>query len=90
MATAEGVFSCAAIRRLPDDEPYDPACLEIVKTTYRDDVLGGASSTPVSVRFSDTNAKNVDTEPVAQPFVPRRTRLSPDDFRKYGLIVGCQ
>ena len=66
------------------------ACLDIVKTTHRDYVLGGASSTPVSVRFSDTNVKNVDTEPVAQPFVLRRTRLNLDYFRKYAFMVGCQ
>ena len=32
VATADGVFSCATIRRLPDDEAYDPECINIVKS----------------------------------------------------------
>ena len=51
VATEEGIFSCATIRRLPDDEAYDPGCLELVKITYRDSVLEGARSSPVRVRF---------------------------------------
>ena len=47
IATADGVFSCAAIRRLPDEEAYNPECINIVKVTFREYVLGGASSTPV-------------------------------------------
>ena len=49
VATEEGIFSCATIRRLPDDEAYDPACIDIVKVTYREYVLEGARSTPVVV-----------------------------------------
>ena len=51
VATSEGIFSFATIRRLPDDEAYDPACIGLVKITYRDYVLEGARSTPVGVRF---------------------------------------
>ena len=28
VATEEGIFSCATIRRLPDDEAYDPSCIQ--------------------------------------------------------------
>ena len=31
-----GVFTCAPIRRLPDDEAFDPPILEDVKVRYRD------------------------------------------------------
>ena len=41
VATEEGIFSCATIRRLPDDEAYDPACIDIVMVTYREYVLEG-------------------------------------------------
>ena len=35
VATEEGIFSCATIRRLPDDEAYDPKCIQLVNITYR-------------------------------------------------------
>ena len=35
IATEEGIFSCATIRRLPDDEAYDKECLQAVKVRYR-------------------------------------------------------
>ena len=57
VATAGGVFSCATIRRLPDDEANDSESINIVKATYRDYVLGGASSTPFGVRFGEAHIK---------------------------------
>ena len=48
-ATEEGIFSCASIRRLPDDEAYDPKCVQLIKITYRDYFLEGAKSSPVGV-----------------------------------------
>jgi hypothetical protein len=89
VATADGVFSCATIRRLPDEEAYDPQCISIVKVTYREYVLGGASSTPAGVRFGETNTKNVETDPITAPMVPRRARLKPEDFVQFGYTVGC-
>ena len=55
VATADGVFSCATIRLLPDDEAYDSECINMFKVTCRDYVLGGASSTPVGDRFGETH-----------------------------------
>ena len=72
VATQEGIFACATIRRLPDDEAYDPACIDIVKVTYREYVLEGARSTPVVVRFGGDQVQNVDTEPITAPMIPRR------------------
>ena len=57
--------SCATIGRVHDDEAYDPACVDLAKTTHRDFVLVGASSTPVSVGFADVIPKNADAEPIA-------------------------
>ena len=32
----DGVFICATIRRLPDDEAFDPAITDDIKVRYRD------------------------------------------------------
>jgi hypothetical protein len=82
VATEEGIFSCTTIRRVPDDEAYDPACIDKITSTYRDYVLGGASSSPATVRFTENIAKNPDAEPVAPAFAPRSARLRPDDFKR--------
>ena len=94
VATEEGIFSCTTIRRLPDEEAYDPRCLDVVKVTYREYVLEGASSNPVGVRFAQFPATsdsrtNPDPAPLTGPTVPRRARLTPDDFHKFGFTVGC-
>ena len=39
VANADGIFSCATIRTLPDDEAYDPECINIVNMKYRDYVI---------------------------------------------------
>ena len=51
VATEDGIFSCETIRRLPDDESYDPKCIQMINITYRDYVLEGTRSSPVGVRF---------------------------------------
>ena len=89
MATSEGMFSGATIRSLPDDETYDPECIELVKITYRNYVLEGARSTPVGVRVGETHTKNIDSEPITAPMVPRRPRLQPGDFHNFCYTVGC-
>ena len=76
VATADGVFSCATIRRLPDDEACDPECINIVKVTYRDYVLRGASLTPMGVRFGETHAKNVQTIPLRPQWCPEEPGAS--------------
>ena len=80
------VFS---IRRLPDDEAYDPECINLVTVTYRDYVLGGASSTPVGFPFGEIHIKIAETDPVMAPMVLRRARLKLEDFQEFGYTVGC-
>ena len=90
VANEDGIFSCATIRTLPDDEAYDPECIGIVNMRYRDYVIDGSSSNPPNVRFTAAGSKNADTAPLVTPSVPRRTRLTPDDFQTFGYTVGCQ
>ena len=83
------MFSCATIRRLPDDEAYDPEFIRLVKVTYRDSVFEGARSTLVGVRFGDTHNKNAESDPIAAPMVTSRARLIPKDFQDLDYTVGC-
>ena len=87
--TEDGRFSCATIRRLPDDEAYDPGCLELVKIIHRDYVLEGARSSPVGVRFGVTRSMNAESDPMTAPMVPRKARLKPEDFQTFGYTIGC-
>ena len=82
VATEEGIFSCATIRRLPDDEAYERRCLEFVSFTYRDFILEFPRSSPLGVRFGETHSKNAESDPMTAPIVPRRARLKPEDFQK--------
>ena len=89
MATGDGVFSCAAIRRLPDEEAFDPKCVQAMKITDRGYVLEGATSSPIGFRLGGTSIKNSETDPTTTPMVPRRIRLKPEDFEKFGYTIGC-
>ena len=37
----------------------------------------------------ETNIKNTETDPMTAQMVPRRARLKPEDFDKFGYTVGC-
>ena len=50
IAKEDGVFTCATIRRLPDDEAFDPAILIGAKVRYQKYALEGASSTPAAIQ----------------------------------------
>ena len=89
MAIEEGVFSCATIRSLPDDESYDAKCFHVINITYRDSVLEGARSSLVGVQFGETHSKNAESDPMTAPIVPRRARLKPEGFQAFGYTVSC-
>ena len=69
----DGVFSCATIRRLPDDDAFDPAIINDIKVRYKDYMIEGASSTPVMIRPASIGASRPDPETL--PRVPRMARL---------------
>ena len=43
----------------------------------------------MGVRFGETHVKNTETDPISNPMVPRRARLTPGDFQEFGYTVGC-
>ena len=89
VATEEGIFLCATIQSLPDDEAYDPECKQLVKITYCDSFLESARSSPVGIRFGETHSKNAESEPMTAPMLPRRARPKPDGFQTFGYTVDC-
>ena len=82
-----GIFTCVTIRRLPDDEAFDPAIIDDIKVRYRDYMIEGASPSPVTIRPASIGIFKPD--PKALFKVPRRARLRPDDFLRSGYTVGC-
>ena len=90
VATADGVFSCATIRRLPDDEAYDPERINIAKVTYRVSVLGGASSTPVGVRFGKTTSRTQKLTPPRPPWCPGEPGSNQKTFRNSATTWAVQ
>ena len=89
MATSDGFFSCANIRRLLDEEAYDHECIQAVMITYLEYVLEGAKSSPTGVCFGETNINNAETYPMTAPMVPRRAQPKPEYFEKFGFTIGC-
>ena len=75
-------FDCLMRRHFPE-------CIQAVKITYREYVRQGATSSPIGVRFGETNIKNAETDAMTAPMVPRRARLKPEDFDKLGYTIGC-
>lgn len=74
-------------RRMTEDVAYDKACLEAIKTGYREFVCDGASSSAPITRASDPLPRNI--HPDAPRIVPRRARITPKDLLKYECTVGC-
>ena len=88
IGTEHGIVKVDTFRRMPDDVAYDAACLDTVKIGYREYVCEGATSTMPMIRPSDPLPRNAN--PSAPVVIPRRTRLMPQDLKKYGYTVGCQ
>ena len=88
IATEHGIVKCETIRRMPDNVAYDPACLEMIKIGYREYICDGATSYVPMTRPSDPIPRNPDDS--APAVIPRRTRISPQDLKKFGYTVGCQ
>ena len=42
--TRNGIIKCDIFKRMPDDEAYDRACVDVVGIGYRDFVPKGATS----------------------------------------------
>ena len=92
----DGAFRCRTIRRMIDDQAYDPECVNNVKIRYDDFISDGLKSTFAGVRMGGQVADNPNFDDIptrgggsVQAPIPRRARLYPDDFRKNGYTIGC-
>ena len=72
---------------MQEDRAFDKNVMNQIKINYRDYVVDGASSTPVEVRPAAPMAPAQG--PGGARSMPRRARLVPADFEKYGYTVGC-
>ena len=71
VSTPDGIIACATIRRLIDEEAYDPACLTEVTVKLADYIHGGARTKPIAARITVPAASSPDPNPIATNFVPR-------------------
>ena len=87
IGTEHGIIRVDTFKRMTDDLAYDPACIEIVKTGYREFVIDGSLSKLPTVRSSDPLPRNPsDSAPVINT---RRLRITPADLMEHGYTVGC-
>ena len=85
MISEEGFFKCRTVRRIPREYAFDAKCLEEAKTPMDEFVNKGAMSSFPEVR---TNRHVVATpapipESLGKTYIPRRTRVMPDDFVEF-------
>ena len=87
MANADGIFKIANVRRLPDENAYDPRILTEITEKFANYIANGAatsSRTPVVIGATIRNHDDARKGPM-----PRRTMLKNADFVRYGLTGGC-
>ena len=82
-------MACSTIRRLIDEEAYDPACLTELTFRFADYIHKGARTKPIDARITVPAAARTDPNPIATNFVPRGVKLAAKDFENYDRIAGC-
>ena len=87
IGSGDDVYSCATIRRLEEDQAFDPSVIKETKMRYREYVLEGARSTPIEVRIP-TASTPASVPEMPQP-IPRRAKFNPGYFARHGYTVGC-
>ena len=93
VCNATGAYACTTIKRLPDDESYDKACLDEVKVTVFEYFEHGIKTKATGpARPYVRGGANPDSEPVVPAgggFAPRNFRITADLLEKYGVTPGC-
>ena len=86
----DGIIACSTIRRFPDSEAYDKACLEEVTARYNDYISGGAKTKPTTIRLPAREGQTVqDPNPIPTTYAPRAMKLTAKDFLKHEFTAGC-
>ena len=89
VGTAEGIFKCRTIRRMPLETSYDPECVTWLTTSYNTYIKSGAKTNPPQVRFGDIAPSAPEPMVTRGGSHIRRARLYPQDFVTHGYTVGC-
>ena len=89
----DGLFKCRTLRRVPREEAFHVKWLENATTPVDEFVNKGAMTTfPGGAGVNRHTVEGSAPVPagVGKAYIPRRTRLTPQDFVEYGYTDGCR
>lgn len=81
-----GIFKCRTIRKMTKEKAYDDNILDIIKVGYLEYIMDGARTTPPRVRFAEPESRKTSDN---KDVIPRRLRLTPEDFATQGFTQRC-
>ena len=81
-----GIYKCRTARRLSRDKAFSADTLTTAAWGISDYVNKGAK-TSADARQGEHLEAGIQSD---KAFAPRRVRLAPDDFKKYGYTQGCR
>ena len=82
------MFKCRTIRRLVRGKAFDTETLNKAKTAIDEYVEKGASADLPRVRWGGVEHQGVPVD--KEGYAPRRARLVPEDFVKFGYTENCK
>ena len=84
------LYTCTTLKRMLDDEAYDPAIIEDVTLTFDNFIAKGAENKfKPDVIVVSAGGGVPDSNPVKAPGAPRRVNIRKADLQKYGFTAGC-
>ena len=92
IVSGEGLFKCRTVRRVVREEAFGAGWLEKAITPIDEFVSKGAKSSFADVRTQRHIVPGGAPVPedVGRTYIPRRTRLKPDDFDKFDYTEDCR
>ena len=77
IGNSSGIFKCTTVRRLPEDQSYDPKLLEEIKVSYHEYCKNGAATMKSAVIHGSGGGGVRDPDPIEprNMFIPRRPML---------------
>ena len=77
IGNSSGISKCTTVRRLPEDQSYDPKLLEEIKVSYHEYCKNGAATTKSAVIHGSGGGGVRDPDPIEprNMFIPRRPMI---------------
>ena len=91
VGTAEGASKTYAVKRMPEDERWDPEFIRSMQgIPQQPDPKRKGITIPISFRFESMTTE-IETHPVKEPTEPtaRRRGMTQTELDKYGFTPGC-